>query len=133
MCALYREYYSQSRYFGHKNTQKTIYKNGKVELGSTYERLKVVGAQNKSVGLFDNIEKTSELDPNDVIYTGFKELDNLITGWRKGEELVVVAGRTGQGKSWLGLKFALAAALQGYKAGIYSGEMSLPQLQERII
>lgn len=103
------------------------------ELGSTYERLKVVGAQNKSVGLFDNIEKTSELDPNDVIYTGFKELDNLITGWRKGEELVVVAGRTGQGKSWLGLKFALAAALQGYKAGIYSGEMSLPQLQERII
>lgn len=103
------------------------------ELGSTYERLKVVGAQNKSVGLFDNIEQTSELDPNDVIYTGFKELDNLITGWRKGEELVVVAGRTGQGKSWLGLKFALAAALQGYKAGIYSGEMSLPQLQERII
>ena len=74
-----------------------------------------------------------ELDPNDVISTGFKELDETLTGWKRGEELVVFAARTGQGKSWMGLKFALAAALQGERVGIYSGEMSLQQLQERIL
>lgn len=103
------------------------------KMGGTYDYLKTIGAQNHSIGLFDNIEETMKLDPNDVISTGFKELDSLIAGWKKGEELIVVAGRTGQGKSWLGLKFALAAALQGYTAGIYSGEMSLQQLQERIL
>lgn len=39
----------------------------------------------------------------------------------------------GQGKSWLGLKFAFAGALQGERVGIYSGEMSKLQLQERIL
>lgn len=33
----------------------------------------------------------------------------------------------------MGLKFAFSAALQGERVGIYSGEMSVPQLQERII
>ena len=42
-------------------------------------------------------------------------------------------GRTGQGKSWLCLKVAMAAALAGEAVGIYSGEMSQQQLQERII
>lgn len=102
-------------------------------LGEVHKELKVIGLTNKTVGLFDNIEHVMELDPNDVISTGFKELDESLTGWKRGEELVVFAARTGQGKSWMGLKFALAAALQGERVGIYSGEMSLQQLQERIL
>ena len=47
--------------------------------------------------------------------------------------MAVFVARTGQGKSWMGLKFALAAALQGERVGIYSGEMSVQQLQERIL
>lgn len=103
-------------------------------IGNAYNDLKVIGIKSKTIGLFDNIEEVMTLDPNNVIHTGFKELDGLIKGWNKGgEELVVVAGRTGQGKSWMGLKFALSAALQGETVGIYSGEMSLQQLQERIL
>ena len=102
-------------------------------LGEVHKELKVIGLTNKTVGLIDNIEHVMELDPNDVISTGFKELDETLTGWKRGEELVVFAARTGQGKSWMGLKFALAAALQGERVGIYSGEMSLQQLQERIL
>lgn len=37
------------------------------------------------------------------------------------------------GKTWIGLKFAMAAALAGERVGIYSGEMSQQQLQERIL
>lgn len=102
-------------------------------LGETYNNLKVLNYTDKSVGLFDEIEKVLTLDPSNVISTGFKELDDILVGWRRGEELVIFTARTGQGKSWMGLKFAFAAALQGERVGIYSGEMSVQQLQERII
>lgn len=102
-------------------------------IGIAYDSLKVLSYSNKTVSLFDDIDKILTIDPNDVISTGFKELDEKLVGWKRGEELVVFVARTGQGKSWLGLKFALAAALKGEKVGIYSGEMSLQQLQERII
>lgn len=100
-------------------------------MGDTYDKLKRMGFANRTVGLFDNIEEIMKLDPNNVIKTGFTELDDVLTGWQRGEELVVLVGRTGQGKSWLGLKFAMHAALNGERVGIYSGEMSTQQLQER--
>lgn len=102
-------------------------------MGQAFQSLKGIGLTNKTVGLFDNIEQAVSLDPTDVISTGFKELDEQLIGWRKGEELAVFAARTGKGKSWFALKFALAAAMQGERVGIYSGEMSLQQLQERIL
>ena len=58
------------------------------------------------------------------IKTGFKELDDIIGGWDRQEELVTIAARTNMGKSWLLLKTALAAVEQGLKVGLYSGEMS---------
>lgn len=102
-------------------------------IGNVYNSLKALGYTNKTVGMFDNIEEVLKLDPTDVISTGFKELDEILVGWKRGEELVTVVARTGQGKSWLGLKFALSAALQNERVGIYSGEMSLQQLQDRIL
>lgn len=103
------------------------------KIGALYEDLRSIGSAVKSVSLFDNIEEQLTIDENDVIETGFKELDAMLKGWKRGEELVVFMGRTGQGKSWMGLKFAMAAALNGEKVGIYSGEMSKEQLQERIL
>lgn len=95
--------------------------------------LELLGTENQSVGLFDNIEEILKIDPNDVISTGFKELDEKLIGFKRGEELITIVGRTGQGKTWIGLKFAWAASLQGERVGIYSGEMSVQQLQERIL
>ena len=102
-------------------------------IGQVYENMKAIGSSVKSVGLTDNIENILQIDPSNVISTGFKELDEKLIGWKRGEELVTVLGRTGQGKSWLALKFAMAAALQGERVGIYSGEMSQQQLQERLL
>jgi replicative DNA helicase len=58
------------------------------------------------------------------VKTGFKELDDLIGGWDKNEELATIAARPGVGKSWILLKVAIAALEQGLRVGIYSGEMS---------
>lgn len=58
------------------------------------------------------------------IKTGFNELDDLIGGWDKSEELATIAARPGVGKSWILLKMAIAALEQGLKVGLYSGEMS---------
>lgn len=56
--------------------------------------------------------------------TGFKELDELIGGWDRLEELATIVARPGVGKSWVLLKCAVAALEQGLRVGLYSGEMS---------
>lgn len=111
-------------------TDTTKYIN---RIGDIYTDMKTLSLANRTVGLFDDIEEVLKIDPNDVISSGFKELDEKLIGWKRGEELVVFMARTGQGKSWLGLKFALSAAMSGERVGIYSGEMSTQQLQERIL
>lgn len=58
------------------------------------------------------------------VTTGFKELDNVLGGWDREEELATIIARTNQGKSWILLKCAIAAAEQGLNVGLYSGEMS---------
>lgn len=66
------------------------------------------------------------------ISTGFKELDAIIGGWDRQEELVTIAARTNMGKSWLLLKCAIAAVEQGLRVGIYSGEMSERKVGYRV-
>ena len=58
------------------------------------------------------------------ISTGFDQLDRIIGGWRRGEELVVMFARTGQGKSWLLIKSLQHAWRQGYRVGLIEPEMS---------
>lgn len=58
------------------------------------------------------------------ISTGFDELDDLIGGWRRGEELGVIFARTGQGKSWILIKSLQHAWRQGYRVGLIEPEMS---------
>lgn len=58
------------------------------------------------------------------IKTGFSELDAVIGGWERQEELATIVARTGVGKSWVLIKCAAAAAEQSLRVGIYSGEMS---------
>lgn len=81
----------------------------------------------------DLLEDTSRYDKyvekcNDFskfyIKTGFRELDELIGGWDRYEELGTIVARPGVGKSWVLLLVAKAALEQGLRVGIYSGEMS---------
>lgn len=66
------------------------------------------------------------------ISTGFKELDKIITGIDRRNENMVIAARTGVGKSWLLLAMAAAASKQGLRVGIYSGEMSVDKVAYRL-
>lgn len=69
------------------------------------------------------IERTKDFSKF-YVKTGFDELDELIGGWDRFEELGTIVARPGVGKSWVILKCAMSAAKQGLRVGLYSGEMS---------
>lgn len=79
----------------------------------------------------DYIERIQSFDKY-YVRTGLPELDAIIGGWDREEELATIVARTNVGKSWLLLKFAVAAAEQGLNVGIYSGEMSEKKVGYRI-
>lgn len=66
------------------------------------------------------------------VKTGFTELDEIIGGWDKQEELATIVARSNQGKSWVLMKCAVAALNQGLNVGIYSGEMSERKVGYRV-
>ena len=66
------------------------------------------------------------------ITTGFEELDSIIHGWSKGEELVVLFARTGQGKSWVLAKTLAHAWSIGSTVGYISPEMSPTKIGYRV-
>ena len=77
------------------------------------------------------IEKLTDFNKF-YIKTGFIELDEIIGGWDRNEELATLVARPGVGKSWVLQKIALAAAEQGLNVGIYSGEMSENKVGYRV-
>jgi replicative DNA helicase len=92
----------------------------------------------KSVDLFEDLsrldmylEKVQNFNKY-YVTTGFRELDDLIGGWDRTEDYVTIVARTNTGKSWFLLYMALAAAKQGLRVGIYSGEMSTAKVGFRI-
>ena len=56
--------------------------------------------------------------------TGFEELDDIIHGLQRGEELVVLVARTNQGKSWVAEKMCTHIWQLGFSVGYISPEMS---------
>lgn len=71
-----------------------------------------------------SIEERNNKERPYFIKTGFDELDGVLDGWARGEELVVIFGRTGQSKSWVTLKSLVAAYKQGNRVGFISPEMT---------
>lgn len=69
------------------------------------------------------LERTQDFSKY-YVKTGFSELDELVGGWDRLEEYATIVARPGVGKSWVLLRCAMAAAEQGLRAGLYSGEMS---------
>lgn len=66
------------------------------------------------------------------IKTGLADLDKITNGWQNGE-LIIEAGRPGMGKTAMMLAHAKAAAKQGKKVRVYSLEMTVLSLTDRII
>lgn len=66
------------------------------------------------------------------IPTGLAKLDKVTNGWR-GNQLIVLAARPGQGKTQLAIHFAITAALRGRSSLFFSLEMSAASLVERAL
>lgn len=79
----------------------------------------------------EDIKNKKQRKTRGIISTGMAELDQVLDGWMPGEELVTLVGRTNQGKTWLGLKWAKEAYSQGKRVGMYSGEMSAKKIGYR--
>ncbi len=81
--------------------------------------------------LANYLERTTDRSKY-YISTGFKELDDIIGGIDRENENMVIAARTGIGKTNLLLKMATESAKQGLKVGIYEGEMTPDKVGYRI-
>ena len=124
------------------NTIRDLLNSGKVdEAMSYYTSTSNIAVEAKHVGCTDLLKDTSRYEAylercedfnKFYIKTGFKELDEIIGGWDRQEELATIAARTNMGKSWVLLKCAVAALEQGLKVGIYSGEMSARKVGYRV-
>lgn len=75
----------------------------------------------------------SRKDQQDVWYftTGFQELDEIIHGIQRGEELCVLFARTNQGKSWVLEKMITHIWQLGFNVGYVSPEMSADSIGYR--
>ena len=100
----------------------------KLHIGSALQCTDIMSDTSRYDRYLDMIANQSKY----FITTGFPELDKIITGIDRRNENMVIAARTGVGKSWLLLTIAAAVAKQGLCVGIYSGEMSVDKVAYRI-
>ena len=100
----------------------------KLQVGSALQCTDIMSDTSRYDRYLDMIANQSKY----FISTGFTELDKIITGIDRRNENMVIAARTGVGKSWLLLTIAAAASKQGLNVGIYSGEMSVDKVAYRI-
>lgn len=73
---------------------------------------------------YEEYKAMNDNPDNYFIETGFKELDELVGGWHKGEEFVCIFARTGQGKSWVLINILTHAWKMGNRVGLIEPEMS---------
>lgn len=130
---LYRD--KQQRFLASTfNSVRNLLMSGKTEEAFTlYTNNANISISAQRMQCTDLLTDTSRFDAyiercNDFskyyVKTGFPELDKVIGGWDREEELATLVARPGVGKSWCLLKSATAALEQGLNVGIYSGEMS---------
>lgn len=80
---------------------------------------------------YDEYQNKKNAETPFYIKTGFKELDDVIGGWAKGEEFAVLFARTGMGKSWVLITSMVYASKQNYRVGYISPEMSASKIGYR--
>ena len=68
---------------------------------------------------------------NARIPTGIKPLDEASGGLSVKDEFMIISARLGIGKSWIAHAIAESMCVNGYRVGIYSGEMSEDEVGAR--
>lgn len=75
---------------------------------------------------------STEYENQKIITTGFPTLDKKL-GCMQGGDFIILAGATGMGKTCMMINLVAAIAKLGFKVDVFSLEMSLKQLQNRLI
>ena len=75
---------------------------------------------------------TNEYENQKIITTGFPSIDKKL-GCMQGGDFIILAGATGMGKTCMMINLVGSMANLGFKVDIFSLEMSLRQLQNRLI
>lgn len=124
------------------NTVKNLLMSGKIEeAAAVYKRGADALSSDIALSCTDLFQDFSRYDEylnraenvkKYYIPTGFKELDKIMFGIDREEELGVIMARTNMGKSYITLKMAVASAAQGLKVGLYSGEMTAGKVGYRM-
>ena len=109
----------------------TCFKNGYDNISTAGISLQPVDILKDTSRLTAYLDKTTNFEKF-YLSTGFKEVDELIGGIDREEELGVVVARTSRGKTWMLLKMASAAVIKGLNVGLYSGEMSANKVGYRL-
>jgi len=78
-------------------------------------------------------ERSSNKPSPDTVATGFASLDRILAGGFRRQDLVVLGGDVGSGKSALGLAIAVRAAGRQIPTMYLSGEMSPDRVLERAL
>lgn len=71
--------------------------------------------------------------PHDTVPTGFPSVDKALGGGIRRQDLVMLGGDVGAGKSALAFGIALRAAAAGHRVAFFSGEMNEERLMERAL
>ncbi|MEO8032007.1 MAG: DnaB-like helicase C-terminal domain-containing protein [Gemmatimonadota bacterium] len=83
------------------------------------------------------VERLDRVQDREVVpggvATGFASIDQVLGGGLRPEDLVVLAGDIGSGKSSLALSIASRAASRGTRVLFLSGEMGEDRLMERVL
>jgi replicative DNA helicase len=71
--------------------------------------------------------------PGDTVPTNFPSIDRMLGGGLRDQDLVILGGDVGSGKSSLALAIAIRAASAGHEVRFLSGEMHEDRLVERAL
>lgn len=71
--------------------------------------------------------------PPDTVPTGFPSVDRALGGGLRRQDLIMLGGDVGAGKSALAFGIALRAAAAGHEVAYFSGEMNEDRLMERAL
>ena len=94
---------------------------------------KFVGIKDIIPKSWERLESLSESGAIRGVSTGFKDLDNILSGFQKSD-LIILAARPSVGKTSLALDMARKAAInENIPVGFFSLEMSATQLTDRML
>lgn len=116
----------QEYYLGEKDANDILRKYGRDAIVKAIENAKDV-ITNGVKRICDG--KRKKLGDRERIWSGIPTFDRLIGGLYLGQ-LIILTGRSGQGKSTLGSMLICEALNQGLKCFCYSGELSFDQFKD---